>query len=69
MKSVAMLLKAQTDMMAAHAQAMTAQSFPPLPMFTAEGDQTGNENFEHWVDHFTERSKLSKWSPNSSFTN
>ena len=45
MKSVALLLKAQADMIAAHAQAMTA---PPLPMFTGEGDQTGDDNFEHW---------------------
>lgn len=63
MKSVALLLKEQTDMIAAHAQAIRTQSFLPLSMSTGEGDQTGDDNFKHWVDHFTERAKLSKWSP------
>ena len=62
MHSLAQLVKTQTDMMVAQTKAMSAQSLPPMPHFTGEGSQSGEDSFDRWLEQFEERSKLVGWS-------
>ena len=61
MHSIAQLVKTQTDIMVAQTQAMSAQSLPPIPHFSGEGNQSGEESFDRWLEQFEERSKLAGW--------
>lgn len=61
MQSLAQLVKTQTDMVAAQTRAMSAQTLPPMPHFSGEGDQT-EDTFERWLEQFEERAKLVSWS-------
>ena len=47
METVAYLIQAQTEAMAAQAKAAAITHFPPLPYFTGEGVTSHNDNFEH----------------------
>ena len=59
---MAKLLKAQTKMLAAQAQAAVAQGFPPLPRFSGEKLQSEDDSFERWIESFKERATLAGWS-------
>ena len=61
MQTMTQFLEAQTKMLAAQTQAMAAQSFPPMPHFTGEGDQSDEDSFERWMEHFEERAR--GWPP------
>ena len=62
MQSLAQLVKTQTDMVAAQTRAMSAQTLPPMPHFSGEGNQSGEDSFERWLKQFKERAKLVGWS-------
>ena len=57
------LLKAQTQMLAAQAQAASIQSLPALAPFTGEESQTQlfDEDFDHWLKSFEERAYVARW--------
>ena len=61
MATVAQLLKAQTDVMSAQAQAASYQHLPPLEKFSGEGVQADDEGFDKWIEHFQERAELAGW--------
>ena len=48
-------------MMAAQTKVMAAQSLPPLPHFSGEGNLVGENTFERWVEHFEERAAVAGW--------
>ena len=48
-------------MMAAQTRVMAAQSLPPLPHFSGEGNLVGEDSFERWVEHFEERATVAGW--------
>ena len=49
-------------MVASQTRAMSAQTLPPMPHFSGEGNQSGEDSFEHWLEQFEERAKLVGWS-------
>jgi len=51
------LVQTQTAMVAAQTRAMSAQSLPPIPTYSGEGE----EGFERWIDQFEERARLAGW--------
>ena len=61
-ESMARLLTAQTEMLAAQAQVTAVQGFPPLPQFSGENLQSEEDGFEHWIALFEERAGLAGWS-------
>ena len=61
-ESMAKLLAAQTEMLAAQAQVTAVQGFPPLPKFSGEDLQSEDDGFEHWIELFEERAGLAGWS-------
>ena len=61
-ESMAKLLTAQTEMLAAQAQVTAVQGFPPLPQFSGENLQSEEDGFEHWIELFEERAGLAGWS-------
>ena len=62
MESMAKLLQAQTQMLAAQAQAVTAQGFPPLKRFSGENTSTDDDSFERWLEQLEERARIASWS-------
>ena len=40
---------------------MAAQSLPPLPHFSGEGNLVGEDSFQHWVEHFEEWDTVAGW--------
>lgn len=44
------LLQAQTEAMAAQAQATAAQHLPALASYTGEGKQAVDDGFKHWLE-------------------
>lgn len=54
-------MKAQTDMMAAQTRVMAAQSLPPLPHFSGEGNLVKEDSFKHWIEHFEEWAMAAHW--------
>ena len=61
MHSVTQLLDAQGVMMAAHVQAMAAQTVPPLCKFTGEDIHSEDDSFERWIEGFEERARAMDW--------
>ena len=61
-QSMAKLLEAQTQMLAAQAQAATVQILPPLAKFNGEDADKEEKSFKRWLDIFEERAKLAAWS-------
>ena len=57
-RSVAKFIQVQT---AAQTKVMAAQSLPPLPHFSGEGNLVGEDSFERWVEHFEERAAVAGW--------
>ena len=55
------LLQAQTQVMAAQVLATAVHYLPPLPLYTGEKEQTENEGFDRWLEHFEEPSALAGW--------
>ena len=49
-------------MMEAQVQAMAAQSVPPLGKFCGEDFNTEEGSFDHWIEGFEERAKITGWS-------
>ena len=49
-------------MVAAQTRAMSAQALPPVPYFSGEGNQSGKDSFDRWLEQFEERAKLVGWS-------
>ena len=66
-KSFEKVMEAQTKMLAAQANAMTVQSFPPLPLFTGEDIKSEYDEFDHWLKRFEERAKLAAWTDEQKF--
>ena len=64
METVARLIQAQTEAMAAQAKAAATSSshLPPLPYFTGEGVTSHEDSFEHWVEKFKDRAQFAGWS-------
>ena len=55
------LLQAQTQMLAAQAQAVTVQTLPPLTRYNGEESQNEDNTFDRWIERFEERACLAKW--------
>ena len=49
-------------MVAAQTRAMSAQSLPPIPAYSGEGEQSLEDGFERWIEQFEERARLVGWS-------
>ena len=49
-------------MLAAQAQAVTAQGFPPLKRFSGENVSTYDENFERWLEQLEEQVRIASCS-------
>ena len=47
---------------AAHTKAMSAQSLPPMPHYSGEGQRSGEDGFDRWIERFEEHTKLAGWS-------
>ena len=62
-QSVAELMKAQSQMLAAQAKAASVQSLPALTPFTGEESQSRlfDEDFDHWLKSFEERAFVAGW--------
>ena len=54
------LLQAQTQILAAQAQAVTVQT-PPLTRFNGEESQDEDHPFDRWIKRFEEQAHLAKW--------
>ena len=52
--TMARLLQAQTDAMAAQAKAVAMQNLPSLPCFTGEGSDAMGDGYDKWVQRFRE---------------
>lgn len=55
------LLQAQTQMLAAQAQAVTVQTLPPLILFNGEENHKEGKTFDRWIERFA---RLGKWNGN-----
>ena len=56
------LVQTQSAMVAAQTRAMSAQSLPPVPTYSGEGEQSLEDGFERWIEQFEERARLAGWS-------
>ena len=56
------LVQTQTAMVAAQTRAMSAQSLPPIPAYSGEGEQSLEDGFERWIEQFEEQARLAGWS-------
>ena len=56
--TMAQLLKAQTNAMAAQAKAVVIQNLPPLLCYTGEGDDVVEDGYDKWVEKFGERARF-----------
>ena len=61
-QSIAQLIRNQTDMVAAQAKAISAQSLPPLVHFSGEVTKSVEDGFDKWLEQFEERAKQVGWS-------
>lgn len=61
MSSVTRLLEAQRHIMEAQAQAMAAQSVPPLRKFSGESTNTDEGSVDRWIEQFEERARVTGW--------
>jgi len=59
--TMAQLIRAQTEALAAQIQAAAVQHLPPLKTFTGEGKLTDTDSFERWLESFEERAALVGW--------
>ena len=62
METVACLIQAQTEAMAAQAKAAAITHLHPLSYFTGEGVTSHEDSFEHWVEKFKDRAQFAGWS-------
>ena len=58
METFTQLLKAQTNVMAAQAEAVAIQNLPTLSRYTGEGVDTSDDGFDRWLESFQERAKF-----------
>ena len=49
LQKLTQLVQTQTAMFAAHTKAMSAQSLPPLPHYSGESHQLGEDDFDIWI--------------------
>ena len=56
------MVQTQTAMVDAQTRAMSAQSLPPVPIYSGEGEQSLEDGFEKWTEQFEERARLAGWS-------
>ena len=61
--TMAKLLQAQVDAMAAQARASAVQHLPALSCYTGEEKDVMDDGFERWLERFEERSKIACWTP------
>ena len=61
-QQLSQLVQTQTAMVAAQTRAMSAQSLPPVPIYSGEGEQSLEDGFERWIEQFEERARLAGWS-------
>ena len=62
METVARLIQAQTEAMAAQAKAAAITHLPHLAYFTGEGVTSHEDSFDHWVEKFKDRAQFVGWS-------
>ena len=62
METFTRLLKAQTDVLAAQACAVSVQNLPGLSCYTGEGDDATDGGFDHWLERFHARAVFAGWS-------
>ena len=60
--TMARLLQAQTDAMAAQAKAVAVQNLPSLSCYAGEGSDVVDDGYDKWVQKFRERAKFASWS-------
>ena len=60
--TMARLLQAHTEAIAAQTQATAAQHLPPLKPYRGEGKQVEEDGFGRWLEQFEERAKIAGWS-------
>ena len=60
--TMARLLQAQTDAVAAQAKAVAVQNLPPLPCYTGESSDVVDDGYDKWVQRFRERARFASWS-------
>jgi len=63
LRTVAKMMQAQTEAMAAQARAVAVQHLTRLPMYTGEDRQITDDSFDHWVEKLRERSQICNWTP------
>ena len=56
------LVRTQTAMVAAQTRVMSAQSLPPVPIYSGKGEQSLEDGFEKWIEHFQVLAQLAEWS-------
>ena len=61
-QQLSQLVQTQTAMVAAQTRVMSAQSLPPIPTYSGEGEHTLEDGFERWIEQFEERARLAEWS-------
>ena len=62
METFSLLLKSQTDVLAAQARAVSVQNLPGLSCYTGEGVDATDDGFDHWLERFRERAIFAGWS-------
>ena len=60
--TMACLLQAQTNAIAAQAKAVAVQNLPPLPCYTGENSDVVDDGYDKWVQRFRERARFASWS-------
>ena len=56
------LVQTQIALVAAQTRAISAQSLPPIPLYSGEDEQTLEDRFERWIEQFEKRARLVGWS-------
>ena len=51
------VVQTQTAMVAAQTRAISAESLPPVPTYSGEGEQSLEDGFERWIEQFEEWSE------------
>ena len=62
METFTQLLKAQTDVLATQARAVSVQILPGLSCYTGEGVDATDGGFDNWLERFRERAVFAGWS-------